>query len=87
MKPLDIVSVQVISIDEARGRIGLSMKKIPNPSQGDAKKAPSTPRQKKTTKKSEHPKDQTKTQHKKSPTKEYPAKVGSFGALLKKAGL
>ena len=87
VKPQDIVSVQVISIDEARGRIGLSMKKIPNPSQGDAKKAPSTPRQKKTTKKSEHPKDQTKTQHKKSPTKEYPAKVGSFGALLKKAGL
>lgn len=81
VKPQDIVSVRVISVDESRGRIGFSMKSdkaVTQQSQTD---------------KPRHVDKKTKNASKKDvrPQKSNQAKstdkVGSFGTLLKQAGL
>ncbi|MCL1624104.1 RNA-binding transcriptional accessory protein [Moraxella sp. Tifton1] len=81
VKPQDIVSVRVISVDESRGRIGFSMK---------SDKAATQQSQ---TDKPRHVDKKTKNASKKDvrPQKSNQAKstdkVGSFGTLLKQAGL
>ncbi len=102
VKPGDIISVRVISIDEARGRIGFSMKpETPKPQTGDDKNRatrsaenkpkPSRPRGKRSDKsdspaKANNNRNQTSSTRKSNPA-EAPAKMGTFGALLKEAGV
>ena len=79
VKPQDIVKVQVLSVDEARKRIGLSMKTQKAP----AKTKPLA--DKKTDGSLSHTpkKPFSKNKIAQKPTE----KLGSFGALLKQAGL
>lgn len=96
VKPQDIVSVRVISVDEARGRIGFSMKseKSENADANGAGKKP--PEQAKGEHHFERRSKQAfdknssnkpkKEAHSKS-AKVKSDKLGSFGALLKQAGL
>lgn len=87
IKPQDIVSVRVISVDEARGRIGFSMK-------SEQSKSAKADKQDK----SDRPTHATKTKDVRKPNRHNrqdkikptakPAKaVGSLGALLQQAGL
>ncbi|MDO4249921.1 MAG: Tex family protein [Moraxella sp.] len=86
VKPSDVVTVRVISVDEARGRIGFSMKK--HPAKKDDHKKPHKDKVVKEQSKEkagyDKPSKQTKTRAPKDTT---PTKVGSFGALLQQAGL
>ncbi|WP_375540358.1 helix-hairpin-helix domain-containing protein [Moraxella nasovis] len=79
VKPQDIIKVRVIVVDEKRGRIGFSMKSEPKKStkqeQSDGK-----------SKKSSYPKSLQKKSAK-SAKGSSTHKTGSFGALLKQAGL
>lgn len=79
VKPSDIVSVRVISVDEARGRIGFSMKK----DEFNSDKARPAHNKTKNASASKHP---TKAQPKKAAQPENKS-MGSLGALLKQAGL
>lgn len=81
VKPQDIVSVRVISVDEARGRIGFSMK---SEKSAKADKADKSANHK--PKADRKPARQDRQDKPKSTAK--PAKaMGSFGALLQQAGL
>lgn len=94
VKPQDIVKVRVISLDEPRRRIGLSMKstdKISATKDKADKFAKSDKKEKTAANKAPANTDafnQSKRNDKKAkPTKHEAAKVGSFGALLQQAGL
>ncbi|MER1974354.1 MAG: RNA-binding transcriptional accessory protein, partial [Psychrobacter alimentarius] len=117
VKPGDIVSVRVISIDEKRGRIGFSMKPEaekpartvtkaaeanssyddkatrPRSSRPAADKRPSSskPRGSRQDSRQEGRQDKgsTNTRGKaaKNESTEVPSKMGTFGALLKEAGV
>ncbi|MDO4442101.1 MAG: Tex family protein [Moraxella sp.] len=89
VKPQDIVSVRVISVDEARGRIGFSMK-----SEQSAKQDKDTASQDRLNQdKIKHERaDKPKTARKTAKDKPVKSqdksdKMGSLGALLKQAGL
>lgn len=100
VKPGDIVSVRVISIDEARGRIGFSMKA--EQEKPAATKATSSQNAAKTSEPSrraaqhkgeksaprkESSKNQSRANKAAKPKSEAPAKIGTFGALLQEAGV
>ena len=115
VKPGDIISVRVISIDEKRGRIGFSMKPevekparaskpisasntatnsasdsqkvVNNSSQPQSKRPakPKGPRNNRGDKRASNTADTAKAQPVKQP--EAAIKVGTFGALLKEAGV
>lgn len=89
VKPYDIVKVRVISVDEARGRIGFSMKK--EASKADNAEKKSEKKFEKKPKKHEQPNQKADTLPAKKPKsksqEKQDAKVGSLGALLQKAGL
>ncbi|UTO04318.1 RNA-binding transcriptional accessory protein [Moraxella sp. FZLJ2107] len=80
VKPQDIVTVRVISVDEARGRIGFSMKSEKSAKVDKSDKADKSERAAKA-KSERRPARQDKAD------KAKPAAMGSFGALLKQAGL
>lgn len=80
VKPQDIVTVRVISVDEARGRIGFSMKSEKSAKSDKSDKADKSERTAKA-KSERRPARQDKAD------KAKPAAMGSFGALLKQAGL
>lgn len=84
VKPQDIVKVRVLSVDEVRKRIALSMKK--EATKADKPKA-DKPKAQKFDKSDKTDKDKPKRQFDKPAKAKEPAKVGSFGALLKQAGL
>lgn len=81
VKPQDIVTVRVTSVDEARGRIGLSMKSEKPTSSDKTKTQPTQTKPKAIHKPSRPAKSGIKDGSKET------NKVGSLGALLKQAGL
>ncbi|MER2162860.1 MAG: Tex family protein [Psychrobacter alimentarius] len=113
VKPGDIVSVRVISIDEKRGRIGFSMKPEaekpartvtkaaeanssyddkatrPRSSRPAADKRPSSSKPRGSRQEGRQDKGSTNTRGKaaKNESTEVPSKMGTFGALLKEAGV
>ena len=92
VKPQDIVSVRVISVDEARGRIGFSMKSEAAKADKKADKPKEKEDRKPRTsdKKADKAKDQRSERRrfdKSDKSKAQDNKVGSLGALLKQAGL
>ena len=117
VKPGDIVSVRVISIDEKRGRIGFSMKpeaekpartatkaaevnssnddKATRPRNSrpaaDKRPSPSKPRGNRQDNRQESRQDKgstnTRGKASKAESTEAPSKMGTFGALLKEAGV
>lgn len=86
LKPQDIVKVRVLSVDESRGRIGLSMK---SPNKKESFKSDKTHIDKTGRDfKGKSSKAKSNNRPKREPSKpKNDAKVGSFGALLQKAGL
>lgn len=86
LKPQDIVKVRVLSVDESRGRIGLSMK---SPNKKESFKSDKTHIDKTGRDfKGKSSKAKSNNRPKREPNKpKNDAKVGSFGALLQKAGL
>ena len=102
VKPGDIVSVRVISIDEKRGRIGFSMKpEAEKPARPAAKPATanvtnndentSRPRSNRPSKPKRQPSSSNNSDSRsKAPRAEKaeaPSKMGTFGALLQEAGV
>lgn len=103
VKPGDIVSVRVISIDEPRGRIGFSMKpegeKVPRnnsrstPDDKPARTRSHNPRTKENKQRSKPrapraDKQETNASRAPKPSKpEAPSKIGTLGALLQEAGV
>lgn len=83
IKPFDIVKVRVINVDEARKRIGFSMKKQEktdvSKNKSDKPKPNYNNKQNKSTKKP--------TRTAKPTPSEQVSKIGSLGALLKQAGI
>lgn len=90
VKPFDIVKVRVIDVDEARGRIGFSMKKEVDKSNtssaNDKKFTPAPHKEKSNLVGEKKTKTNRKSNHKKE-QKSDTSKLGSFGALLKQAGV
>lgn len=86
VKPADIVSVRVVSLDTQRGRVGFSMKK-PKAEDNQAKAKPTKARDGMVSAKAERPKATKKPAPKPpaKPVKQAPTKIGSFGALLQEA--
>lgn len=85
VKPQDIVKVRVLSVDEPRKRIGLSMKSPDKKEVPKSDKSDKAFKDKTNAKPSNKPNNKPKREFNKA--KNEPAKVGSFGALLKQAGL
>ncbi len=93
VKPQDIVQVRVISVDEAHGRIGFSMKSEekaakkaedkPSRSQADSDSRASRKKDNRPSRRS----DNRDNRNQANAGKDKPATIGSFGALLKQAGL
>lgn len=87
VKPQDIVQVRVISVDEARGRIGFSMKS----EKPQADKQKQAPKERKAESAPKPKQDSRQERRKSDKTDSKPnaqaAKMGSLGALLKQAGL
>ncbi len=89
VKPQDIVKVRVISVDEPRRRIGLSMKSTDKISatKGKANKFAKSDKKDKTAANKDAFNQSKRNDKKAKPTKHETAKVGSLGALLQQAGL
>ncbi|WP_432481240.1 helix-hairpin-helix domain-containing protein [Moraxella sp. ZY200743] len=89
VKPQDIVSVRVISVDEARGRIGFSMKSKSEQANDDKSDKENKNKDKPNKERADKPKSGRKStkSDKSAKTQERADKMGSFGALLKQAGL
>lgn len=81
VKPADIVSVRVVSLDPKRGRVGFSMKqpKAQDKPQNTNAQTSQTTVGKTQTKKA------SKSEQKQAPKSSTPNKIGSFGALLQEA--
>ncbi|OOR89413.1 RNA-binding transcriptional accessory protein [Moraxella caviae] len=88
VKPQDIVQVRVIVVDEARGRIGFSMKSENKKSKAQPKTQKSERQADKANGKFNDGADKAKPKRTKTDKpKSADNKLGSFGALLKQAGL
>lgn len=88
IKPQDIVHVRVVSVDEARRRIGLSMKKDTKSSDDKAKKDHTKKLNRITpTKSTKKPKPESTKKPSIPQNKDKFTKIGSFGTLLQQAGI
>lgn len=86
VKPADIVSVRVVSLDPKRGRVGFSMKPPKAQANTQAKPQESAASIAKTDRPKATKPPKAKNPSKANPApKQVPTKIGSFGALLQKA--
>lgn len=87
VKPQDIVSVRVISVDEARGRIGFSMKSEKSAKADQSAKTDKADKSANHKSKADRKPARHDRQDKPKSTAKPAKAMGSFGALLQQAGL